>query len=142
MKTSGSEFEEQPMAEHTKYSPREERNWFLWAWLALVILYNVFTIVSFLTGGNNPLAYIAPRDDATFSTSAVVVVNVASAAAIICAVLTVLNYKWGYYGLVIAYVVMAIASLLIGFNIGIILAAGLVVLITWVLLRPSWSSMK
>lgn len=126
----------------TQYTPREERNWFLWGWLALIILYNLFTLISFLTGGNNPLAYIAPQDNNAFSSDAVVVVNVASAVAIIFAIVTGLGYKLGYYGLVIAYIVMTIASLLIGFNIGIVLAAALVALITWVLLRSSWDHMK
>jgi len=131
------------MSQHTQYSPREERNWFLWSWLALVVIYNLFTIISFLTGGNNPLAYIAsPDNNNLFSSPAVVIVNLASAAAIIFCVVIVLGYKIGYYGLVLAYIIMTLASLTLGFNIGMVLAAGLVALITWGLLRSSWSRMK
>jgi hypothetical protein len=125
------------------YTPREQRNWFLWGWLALIILYNLFTIVSFLTGGSNPLAYIASPDDNTlFNSPAIVIVNIASAAAILFAVLTMLNYRIGYYGLVISFIVMTVASLTLGFNIGMVLVTGLVALITWVLVRPSWERMK
>ncbi|MCC6803092.1 MAG: hypothetical protein IT319_09425 [Anaerolineae bacterium] len=130
------------MSQHTRYSSRDERNGFLWAWLALVILNNLFTLVSFLTGGNNPLAYITPADNTLYSSSAVVVVNIAAAAAIVFCILTGLGYRIGYWGLVVAHVIMTIASLMIGFNIGIVLVSGLVVLITWVLLRPSWNRLK
>jgi hypothetical protein len=127
------------MTEHTQYSPREERHWFLWSWLALVVIYNLFTIVSFLTGGSNPLAYIVTQENA--NTAAILIVNIASALAIVFCVLTAIGLKIGYYGLVLSYIVMAIASLVIGFNIGIVLAAVLVALITWVLLRPAWGRM-
>src|SRR5690606_29349259 len=121
--------EKSRMSQYTQHPAQDQRNWSLWVWLALVILYNVFTIISFLTGGNNPLAYITPEDNVTYSSAAVLVVNIAAAAAIIFAVVTGLGYRIGYYGLVISYIVMTIASLLIGFNIGIVLAAGLVALI-------------
>jgi hypothetical protein len=131
------------MSQHTKYTPREERKWFLWSWLALVVIYNLFTIVSFLTGGNNPLAYIAsPDNNNLFGSPAVVLVNLASAAAIIFCIVIVMGYKIGYYGLVLAYIVMTLASLTLGFNIGMVLASGLVALITWGVLQPSWSRMK
>jgi hypothetical protein len=131
------------MADNTHYSPREQRNWFLWGWLGLVIVYNLFTIVSFLTGGNNPLAYIAsPDDNRLFNSPAILIVNLASAAAILFSVITLLGYRLGYYGLVISFIVMTFASLTLGFNIGMVLATGLVALITWGVLRPSWSSMK
>ena len=128
------------MSQHTQYSPREERHWFLWSWLALVVIYNLFTIVSFLSGGSNPLAYVMPQQNA--NTAAILIVNIASAAAIVFCLVTLIGYKIGYYGLVIAYIIMAIASLIVGFNIGIVLAAALVARITWGLLRPSWASMK
>ena len=103
------------MSQHTKYTPREERKWFLWSWLALVVIYNLFTIVSFVTGGNNPLAYIAsPDNNNLFGSPAVVLVNLASAAAIIFCIVIVMGYKIGYYGLVLAYIVMTLASLTLG----------------------------
>ncbi len=100
------------MTEHTDYSPNEERNRFLLGWLAVVIFYNLFTIVSFATGGNNPLRLhhparkrrSTPRPPSGLSTSP-------AAAAIIFAVATGLGYKLGYYGLVIAYAIMTVASL-------------------------------
>ncbi len=131
------------MADHTHSSPQEQRNWFLWGWLALVIVYNLFTIVSFLTGGNNPLAYIAsPDNNELFNSPAILIVILASAAAILFSVVTLLGYRLGYYGLVISFIVMTLASLTLGFNIGMVLATGLVALITWGVLRPSWSRMK
>jgi hypothetical protein len=131
------------MSERTQVTAREQRNWFLRGWLALVIVYNLFTIVSFLTGGSNPLQYMAsPDDNVLFNSPAVVIVNIASAAAIVFCIAIWLGHKVGYYGLVIAYIVMTVASLMIGFNIFTVLVAGLVALITGVLLRPSWQGMK
>jgi hypothetical protein len=130
------------MSQHTRYSPQQERNWFLWGWLALIVIYNLFTIISFLSGGSNPLAYIAPTDNMLFNSPAILIVNLASAAAIIFTIVTASGFKIGYYGLVISYVVMTLASLTLGFNIGMVLVAGLVALITWALLRSSWASMK
>ncbi len=131
------------MSQHTQYAPNQERNWFLWGWMALVILNSLFTLVSFFTGGNNPLAYITqPGQNTIYSGAAVWIANIASAAAIVFCVLILLRYKIGYYGLVLSYIVLTIASLIIGFNLGILLVTGLIALITWVLIRPSWAQMK
>ncbi|HVU14260.1 MAG TPA: hypothetical protein VHD90_23435 [Phototrophicaceae bacterium] len=131
------------MSQHTQYAPNQERNWFLWGWLALVIVNNLFTLVSFFTGGNNPLAYIIPvGQNPIYSGTAIWIANIASAAAIVFCVALLLRYKIGYYGLVISYIVMTVAGLIIGFNIGLLLVLALVALITWVLIRPSWGQMK
>jgi hypothetical protein len=130
------------MTQYTKPSADAQRNHFLTIWLALVIIFNLFTLVSFLTGGYNPLAYITPDDNTLLNTPAVVIVNVASAAAIVFCALILLGYRLGYYGLVLSFIVMTSASLMIGFNIIMVLISGLVALITWVVMQPSWSRMK
>lgn len=122
--------------------PRGQRNWFLIGWLALVVLYNLFTIISFLTGGNNPLQYQLPPDEVPQASTLVLVVVIAAAAAIVACIALALGYRAGWYGLVISYVVMTAASLGVGFNIGTVLLAGLVFLVTWVLVRPQWAHMR
>jgi hypothetical protein len=130
------------MAQSTDSRANEQRSHFLTGWLIFVIIYNLFTIVSFLTGGANPLAYITPQDNMLLNTPAIVIVNIASAAVIIFCVLIYLGYRLGYYGLVLSLIVMTIASLMVGFNIITVLVSGLVAMITWVLLRPVWEQMK
>ena len=120
--------------------PRGQRNWFLLGWLALIVLYNLFTIVSYLTGGNNPLQYALPPEEAPQWPILLTVVS--AAAAILFCIAIALGYRLGWYGLVVSYIIMTIASLAIGFNIGTVLLAGLVFLVTWVLIRPDWSRMK
>ena len=122
--------------------PRGQRNWFLVSWLALVVLYNLFTIVSFLTGGNNPLQYRLPEDVLPQPSPLVLLVIVSAGAAILSCVALALGYRAGWYALALSYVVMTAASLGVGFNIGTVLLAGLVFLVTWVLIRPQWSQMK
>lgn len=122
--------------------PRGQRHWFLISWLALVVLYNLFTIVSFLTGGNNPLQYQLPPDELPQPSALILLVVVSAAAAILACVAIALGYRAGWYGLVVSYVVMTAASLAVGFNIGTVLLAGLVFLVTWALIRPQWSQMK
>jgi hypothetical protein len=122
--------------------PRGQRNWFLLSWLALIVLYNLFTIVSFLTGGNNPLQYQLPPDTVPQPSPLILLVVLSAAAAIIACVAIALGYRAGWYGLVASYVVMTAASLGVGFNIGTVLLAGLVFLVTWALIRPQWSQMK
>jgi hypothetical protein len=130
------------MSQHTDYSPRQERNWFLWGWLALVILNSLFTLVSFLTGGSNPLAYITPSSNVLYNPPSVIIVNLAALVSIPFCIAILMGYRVGYYGLVLSYIVMTIASLTLGFNIGMVLITGLIALITWVLLRRSWPQMK
>ena len=125
------------------YQSNKHRNWFLWGWLGTIILSNLFTIISFLTGGDNPLAYIvSPDENRLYIPTVIGIANIASAAAIVSCVLIILGYRIGYYGLVISYIVMMIASLMIGLNISMVLMTGLVILLTWVLLRPLWASMR
>jgi hypothetical protein len=120
--------------------PTGQRNWFLTGWLVLIVLYNLFTIISFLTGGNNPLQYTLPEQETVSGMEIVVVVS--AAAAIIFCVVIELGYRLGWYGLVVSYIVMTAGSLVLGFNIGTVLLAGLVFVITWVLIRPQWAQMK
>jgi hypothetical protein len=60
-------------------------------------------------------------------------------AAILSCVAIELGYRTGWYGLVVSYVILTVASLALGFNIITVLVAGLVFLITWVLIRPQWA---
>jgi hypothetical protein len=122
--------------------PRGQRNWFLISWLVLIVLYNLFTIVSFLTGGNNPLQYQLPPDTVPEQSPLILLVIISAAAAILSCIALALGYRVGWYALVITYVIMTAASLGVGFNIGTVLLAGLVFLVTWALIRPQWAQMK
>jgi hypothetical protein len=50
--------------DNTRQSSRQ-RNWILTGWLALIVLFSLFTVISFLTGGHNSLQYQIPAEEAT-----------------------------------------------------------------------------
>jgi hypothetical protein len=122
-------------------TPRDQRNLFLWGWLALVALYNLFVIISLLSGGADPnLGYVV--GELPTSGAGIWIGVIGRAAIILFAVITALGYKLGWYGLAAAYVVSLIGSLAAGFNIGALLETGLVLFVVWLLLRGDWHRMK
>jgi hypothetical protein len=117
-----------------------QRNWFLWGWLALLIAYNVFTLISYVNGGNNPILYSAPLEGMPQEPRAIGAI--ASLAAIVGELAIGLGYRWGWYLTLVAWVGITVAGLLIGFNIGLILMLLLAMGILWFVMRPSWSNMR
>jgi hypothetical protein len=63
-------------------------------------------------------------------------------AIVLSAVVLALGYRIGFYGMALAFVVTVIGSLLIGFNIGSLVEAGLVMLVAGVLVRGMWHRLK
>lgn len=122
-------------------TPERQRNWFLTGWLALIVLFNLFTVVSFLTGGYNSLQYQIPPQEGTPQWPEILVV-IAAGAAILSCVAIELGYRFGWYGLVVSYVVLTAGSLALGFNLITVLVAVIVFIITWALIRPQWAQMK
>ncbi len=122
-------------------SPRGQRNWFVLGWLALVVIFNLFVIISIASGGADPnLGYIAP--DLPTSGAGVPIALLARAVIIVSAIALALGYKLGFYGVVAGYIVSTIASLMLGFNIGALLEAGLVLFVLWALIRGAWDTLK
>jgi hypothetical protein len=122
-------------------TPREQRNWMLWGWLALVVIYNLFVIFSLLRGGSDPnLGYVT--DEGPLGASALPLALIGRGAIVLSAVVLAVGYRIGFYGMALAFVVTVIGSLLIGFNIGSLVEAGLVMLVAGVLVRGMWHRLK
>lgn len=128
------------MTANQNYNENRLGDWFLYGWLGLVIFYCAITIILWITGGNNPLAYILIGE--AVPDTLILLTNIAAGAVIVFALLIIAGYKIGYYGFIAAWLAMTLFSLLIGFNIGVLLAAGLAIFVTGALLRPRWSGMK
>lgn len=125
----------------TADNPRDQRNLFLWGWLGLVIVYNLFIIISLLTGGGDPnLGYVI--SDLPSAGAGVLLGVIGRAGIILFAILLGMGYKLGFYGLAAAYVVSLVGSLASGFNIGALLETGLVLLVVWLLVRGAWDRMR
>ncbi len=125
----------------TADNPRDQRNLFLWGWLALMVIYNLFVIISLLGPGGDPnLGYVT--SDLPTSNAGIMIGVIGRGAIILFAALLALGYKLGWYGLIGAYGVALVGSLLAGFNIGALLETGLVLLVVWLLLRGAWHRMK
>ena len=125
----------------TADTPEKQRNWFLTGWLLLIVLFNLFTVVSFLTGGHNSLQYEIPPQEGTPQWPEILVV-IAAGAVILSCIAIELGYRIGWYGLVVSYVVLTAGSLALGFNIITVLVAVIVFIVTWALIRPQWAQMK
>ena len=118
-------------------TPRGQRNWFLLAWLGLIVLWQLFNIISWATGGN-ALAYtIRPQDMPGDQPAWPLYISVACAlgAIVSCGVLAAGNRK-GFLALALFLGISAFTSLFNGFNIGIVLATFVVLIITYVLIMP------
>lgn len=125
----------------TADSPRDQRNLFLWGWLALVVIYNLFVIISLLGRGGDPnLGYVTP--DLPTSNAGIVIGVIGRGTIILFSLLLAFGYKLGWYGLIGAYVIALVGSLAAGWNIGALLETGLVLFMVWLLIRGAWERLK